>query len=175
MKTDRPDERLFEDESLEEAIGRLLLKEGKTISVAESCTGGRIAARLTRVPGSSRYFESACITYSNRSKERLLSVPPALLNEKGAVSAEVAVAMAEGIRRKEGVALGLAVTGIAGPGGGSIEKPVGLVYIALSDSDRAEASRFRFEGEREAIQSQAARMALETLRRYLIAEKKWRK
>lgn len=175
MKTDRPDEGLFEDESLEEAIGRLLLKEGKTVSVAESCTGGRIAARLTRVPGSSRYFESACITYSNRSKERLLSVPPRLLNEKGAVSAEVAVAMAEGIRRKEGVALGLAVTGIAGPGGGSIEKPVGLVYIALSDSDRSEASRFLFEGEREAIQTQAAEMALETLRRYLIAEKKWRK
>jgi len=164
-----------EGEALEVTVGRLLLEQGKYLSVAESCTGGRISARLTRVPGSSRYFESACITYSNRSKERLLSVPAALLKEKGAVSPEVAVAMAEGIRRKEGVALGLAVTGIAGPDGGSIEKPVGLVYIALADPERSEASRFRFEGEREAIQAEAAQTALEMLRRYLVAEKKWRK
>jgi nicotinamide-nucleotide amidase len=175
MEIDRSDDAPVEEESLEEVVGRLLLQQGKSISVAESCTGGRIAVRLTRIPGSSRYFESACITYSNRSKERLLSVPASLLKEKGAVSPEVAVAMAEGIRRKEGVALGLAVTGIAGPGGGSDGKPVGLVYIALSDPDRSEASRFRFEGERESIQAQAAQTALEMLRDYLIAEKKWRK
>jgi PncC family amidohydrolase len=165
----------FQGEALEVVVGKLLLLQGKRLAVAESCTGGRIAARLTRVPGSSRYFESACVTYSNRSKERLLSVPGALLNEKGAVSPEVALAMADGIRRREEVALGLAVTGIAGPEGGSPQKPVGLVYIALSDSDHSDAARFLFEGEREAIQSQAAEMALETVRRYLLAEIKRRK
>ncbi len=176
MKIDLTDDgEAFEGEALEVVVGRLLLDLGMRLAVAESCTGGRIAARLTRVPGSSRYFESACVTYSNRSKERLLSVPNALLNEKGAVSPEVALAMAEGIRLKEEVALGLAVTGIAGPDGGSLQKPVGLVYIALSDSDRSNASRFHFEGAREAIQSQAAQMALETVRRYLIAEKTRRK
>jgi nicotinamide-nucleotide amidase len=155
--------------SLEAIVGALLLERGTRLAVAESCTGGRIASRLTRVPGSSGYFESACVTYSNRSKERLLSVPSSLLNDKGAVSPEVALAMAEGIRRKEEVPLGLAVTGIAGPGGGSLQKPVGLVYIALADPNGSNVWRFQFEGEREAIQSQAAETALETLRRHLIA------
>lgn len=176
MKIDLADhEERFEGERLEAVVGALLVKRGERLAVAESCTGGRIAARLTRVPGSSRYFESACVAYSNRSKERLLSVPAPLLNEKGAVSPEVALAMAEGIRRKEEVAIGLAVTGIAGPDGGSLQKPVGLVYIALSDPQESNVWRFRFEGEREAIQSQAAQMALQTLRRYLVAEKNWRK
>ena len=175
MKRPLHEEALSEGETVEVAVGKLLLMRGKRLAVAESCTGGRIAARLTRVSGSSRYFESACVTYSNRSKERLLSVPRALLNEKGAVSPEVALAMADGIRRKEEVALGLAVTGIAGPDGGSDQKPVGLVYIALSDSDHSDAARFLFEGDREEIQSQAAEMALETVRRYLVAEKPGRK
>lgn len=164
-----------EEGALEVVVGRLLLQMEKRLAVAESCTGGRIAARLTRVPGSSRYFESACVTYSNRSKERLLSVPAALLKEKGAVSEEVALAMADGIRRKEEVTLGLAVTGIAGPEGGSAQKPVGLVYIALSDSNRSDAVRFHFDGAREAIQAQAAEMALEMVRRYLVAEKTHKK
>jgi len=158
----------LDGESLEEVVGRLLLKRGKRIAVAESCTGGRVAARLTRIPGSSRYFESACVTYSNRSKERLLSVPGSLLKEKGAVSPEVATAMAVAVRLQAGVEIGLAITGIAGPGGGTDEKPVGLVYIALSDGDKAGPSIFRFDGDRESIQTSAAQMALEQVRLILL-------
>jgi nicotinamide-nucleotide amidase len=156
-----------EGETVEEAVGRLLLQQKKWLAIAESCTGGRIAARMTRVPGSSRYFDSACVTYSNRSKEDLLGVPNALFVEKGAVSAEVAAAMAEGIRKKAGVDLGLSVTGIAGPDGGSPQKPVGLVYIALSDGRETIPERFQFHGDRETIQAEAAQMALEKVRRYL--------
>ncbi|MFQ5597487.1 MAG: CinA family protein [Nitrospiria bacterium] len=154
-------------ERLEEKIGKRLLSIGQTIAVAESCTGGRIASRLTSVPGSSQYFESACVSYSNRAKEWLLSVPPALINEKGAVSKEVASAMAEGIRVEAGVDIGLAVTGIAGPGGGSRDKPVGLVYISLSDHHQTSNWEYRLRGDRETIQSEAAQTALELLRQYL--------
>lgn len=154
-------------EPLEEMVGALLLGKEKTLAVAESCTGGRISAYITRISGSSRYFEGACVTYSNRSKERLLSVPKALLEEKGAVSPEVASAMAAGVRERLGSDLGLSVTGIAGPGGGSAQKPVGLVYIALSDGRQTTASRFNFQGSREKIQSDAAEAALELLRNYL--------
>ncbi len=156
----------LEGESLDAVVGQLLFERGKRIAVAESCTGGRVASRMTRLPGSSRYFESACVTYSNRSKERLLSVSRRLLEEKGAVSAEVASAMAEGVRLNAGVDLGLAVTGIAGPGGGSARKPVGLVYIALSDGDDTSSSAFQFDGDRESIQSGATQMALERVRQY---------
>jgi nicotinamide-nucleotide amidase len=156
------------EETLEEVVGKLLLQQKKWLAIAESCTGGRIAARITRVPGSSRYFDSACVTYSNRSKEDLLGVPKALLMEKGAVSAEVAAAMAEGIRKKTGVDLGLSVTGIAGPDGGTPQKPVGLVYIALSDGDETIPERFQFHGDRETVQTEAAQMALERVREYLL-------
>jgi len=155
-------------EPLEEIVGKYLLLSGHRIAVAESCTGGRIASLLTSVPGSSRYFDSACVSYSNRSKERLLSIPVSLIEEKSAVSAEVASAMAEGVRRAAKVDFGLAVTGIAGPEGGSDEKPVGLVYIAFSDDDRTRASEYRFRGEREAIQFTASQMALEILRQQLV-------
>jgi nicotinamide-nucleotide amidase len=157
-----------EGETLEEVIGRLLLQQKKWLAIAESCTGGRIAARITCVPGSSRYFDSACVTYSNRSKEDLLGVPKDLLQKKGAVSAEVAVAMAEGIRKTAGVDLGLSVTGIAGPDGGTPQKPVGLVYIALSDGRETIPERFQFHGDRETIQAEAAQMALEKVRQYLV-------
>lgn len=150
-------------------IGVLLIQKGWRLAVAESCTGGLIASRITRIPGSSRYFESACVTYSNASKGRLLSVPHDLIAQKGAVSAEVACAMAEGIRKNEGVDLGVAVTGIAGPEGGSAEKPVGLVYIALSDSNRTRAAAHYFRGNRETIQSDAADAALETIKSCLSA------
>lgn len=156
-----------EGETLEEVIGRLLLEQKKWLAIAESCTGGRIAARMTRIPGSSRYFDSAFVSYSNRSKEKRLGVPPALLQEKGSVSPEVAAAMAEGIRKTAGVDLGLSVTGIAGPGGGSPQKPVGLVYIALSDGRETIPERFQFHGNRETIQAEAAQTALEKVRRYL--------
>ncbi|MBI3804866.1 MAG: nicotinamide-nucleotide amidohydrolase family protein [Nitrospirae bacterium] len=158
----------WEGETLEEVVGRLLLEKQKWLAIAESCTGGRIAARITRIPGSSRYFDSASITYSNRSKETLLGVPSPLLQEKGAVSAEVAHAMAEGIRQRQGVDLGLSVTGIAGPGGGTEQKPVGLVYIALSDGRQTTVDRFLFRGDRETIQAEAAQRALDRLRRHLI-------
>lgn len=108
------------------------------------------------------------MTYSNRSKERLLGVPREILEKKGAVSREAAIAMAKGIREREETDLGLAVTGIAGPDGGTPEKPVGLVYMALSDRHQTGSFVFRFTGDRNAIQSQAARMALELLRRHLI-------
>jgi len=157
-----------EEETLEEVVGRLLLEQRKWLAIAESCTGGRISARITRIPGSSRYFDSACITYSNRSKERLLGVPNALLIEKGAVSPEVAAAMAEGIRKKAGVDLGLSVTGIAGPGGGTPQKPAGLVFIALSDGEETIPERFQFHGDRETIQAEAAQTALEKVRRFLL-------
>lgn len=153
--------------SLEAQIGAQLIQKQLSVAFAESCTGGRISSRITAVPGSSRYFESACITYSNRSKVRLLSIPEALLNEKGAVSPEAAAAMAEGIRKNEGADLGLAVTGIAGPGGGSDEKPVGLVYIALSDMHQCHVTRCCFQGDRETIQAEATQKALEILLHYL--------
>lgn len=159
-----------EGKTLEEIIGKLLLQQKKWLAIAESCTGGGIAARMTRIPGSSRYFDSACVIYSNRSKERLLGVPNALLAEKGAVSAEVAAAMAEGIRKKMGVDLGLSVTGIAGPDGGSPQKPVGLVYIALSDGRETIPERFQFHGDRETIQAEAAQTALEQVKRYLLRD-----
>ncbi len=155
------------DNEIETHIGALLIQKGWKISVAESCTGGRIASRLTRVAGSSRYFESACITYSNNSKERLLSVSHALLEKKGAVSAEIARAMAEGIRKKEAVDLALSVTGIAGPGGGSQEKPVGLVYIALSDLKQTTVTEHHFQGNREQIQAKATQTALEIIKQAL--------
>lgn len=158
----------WEEESLEEVVGKLLLQQKRWLAIAESCTGGRIAARITRIPGSSRYFDSACVAYSYQSKERLLGVPKTLLQKKGAVSAEVAAAMAEGIRRSEGVDLGLSVTGIAGPGGGTSKKPVGQVYIALSDGREMLSERFQFHGDRETIQTEAAQMALEKVRRYLL-------
>ncbi len=152
----------------EAVVGKYLLLSRQWLAVAESCTGGRIASRLTSVPGSSRYFHSACVPYSNAAKMHFLSVPSLLIEEKGAVSREVAIAMAESLRKNTGVDIGLAVTGIAGPGGGSEEKPVGLVYIALSDSQQTRSSEHRLRGEREAIQSAAAQCALELLRHTLV-------
>lgn len=155
-------------EPVEEIVGKYLLLSGYTIAVAESCTGGRIASRLTSVPGSSRYFDSACVCYSNRSKVRQLSIPMSLIEEKGAVSREVASAMAEGVRIGAKSDFGLAVTGIAGPEGGSEEKPLGLVYVAVSDENHTRSSEYRFGGDRDAVQSAAAQTALEILRHTLV-------
>ncbi|MFY9269142.1 MAG: CinA family protein [Candidatus Manganitrophaceae bacterium] len=159
------------DPVLEEVVGKLLWEKKKRLAIAESCTGGRIAARITRIPGSSRYFDAACVAYSNRSKEEFLGVPKKLLIEWGAVSAEVAMAMAEGIQKRTGADLGLGVTGIAGPEGGTPEKPVGLVYIGFSDGKEATVERHLFEGDREAVQTQAAERALERIRNYLVIRK----
>ena len=157
----------FDGESIEEAVGVALLAHNKSLAVAESCTGGEIAAKVTRVPGASRYFVGGAVSYSNQLKEMLLSVSHRLMHEKGAVSAEVATRMANGVRKSASSNLGLAVTGIAGPTGGSREKPVGLVYIALASNIETTATRHKFYGSRDEIRKQAVQMALETVLDYL--------
>ena len=125
-----------------------------TISVAESCTGGMLAERLTNVSGSSRYFMSGIVTYSNESKMELAGIPPLLLEMQGAVSEEVARGLAEGVREKVGTTIGVGVTGIAGPDGGSPEKPVGTVHIAVAGPGGTEHRQFLFPGDRERIRWQ---------------------
>ncbi len=157
-----------DQESLELVVGRLLFERRLTLSVAESCTGGLLSHRITNVPGSSAYFERGVVSYSNRAKEELVAVPRELLTTHGAVSGPAAEAMARGICRKTGTPLGLAITGIAGPEGGTPEKPVGTVFIALATPDLATAHRVRFAGNREAIKWQSTQLALDLLRRHLL-------
>jgi nicotinamide-nucleotide amidase len=152
-------------ESLEEVVGMYLVLRRKTLAVAESCTGGLLAERLTRVPGSSNYFLGGAICYSNVLKTRLVGVPQKLIEEQGAVSKSVAQALAEGIRRRTGASMGLGITGVAGPGGGTAEKPVGLVFIALADERSTQVRQFRFPGDRERIRHWATQAALEIIRR----------
>ena len=154
-------------EPIEEIIGRMLRKRGWMLSIAESCTGGLIGHRITNVPGSSDYFDGGVITYSNDAKRELLKVPEEIIRTYGAVSRQTAVAMAEGIRKLRGVEVGIGVTGIAGPAGGTAAKPVGLVYIALSSPVRVECKEFRFDGDREMIKLQASEAALNMIRRLL--------
>ncbi|HYJ84449.1 MAG TPA: competence/damage-inducible protein A [Pyrinomonadaceae bacterium] len=158
----------FAGEKMEEVVGLKLTLGGYTLSVAESCTGGLIAQRLTEVPGSSKYFIEGAVTYSNEAKTRRLGVEPALILEHGAVSAPVAEAMAEGIRQRAKTDFGLAVTGIAGPGGGSEEKPVGLVFIALSDEIQTTHRKLQIPGDRQLVRWRASQAALDLLRRRLI-------
>ncbi len=155
--------------TMEEVVGRLLVEQKRTIAVAESCTGGLIGHRLTQVPGSSAYVDRGAICYSNQAKTEMLGVPASLITQHGAVSREVAEAMATGMRERAGVSVALAVTGIAGPGGATETKPVGLVYIGL-DGGRGEilSKEFRFHGERSVIKQRAAQAALDLLRRWLI-------
>jgi nicotinamide-nucleotide amidase len=153
---------------MEEVVGRLLTKQGLTVAVAESCTGGLIGHRLTQVPGSSAYVDRGAICYSNRAKTDMLGVPIELIATHGAVSEEVAAAMAIGIRERAGVSVGLSVTGIAGPGGATETKPVGLVYVGL-DGGTGEAitKEFRFHGDRSAVKERSSQAALDLLRRWL--------
>jgi nicotinamide-nucleotide amidase len=160
-----------EEETLEGVVGERLRRAGATVVTAESCTGGLLAERLTRVAGSSDYFLGGAVTYSNELKHRLLGVPEEMLAEHGAVSEPVARAMAGGVRRALGADFGIAVTGIAGPGGGSEDKPVGTVHIAVAgpgDGD-VEHRRVRFPGDRKRVRQQSAQLALELLRRRLPA------
>ncbi|HET7090208.1 MAG TPA: CinA family protein [Anaerolineae bacterium] len=154
-------------ESLEELIGKLLTEKKLTLALGESCTGGLVAHRLTNVPGSSNYVLGGIIAYSNEAKERLLGVQHATLEEHGAVSGETAIEMAYGARAALGADVGLSVTGIAGPGGGTPEKPVGLVYVALSAGDWEQVERFVWSGSREENKAQSAEAALVMLRDYL--------
>ena len=141
-----------------------------TLALAESCTGGLIGHRLTQVPGSSSYVDRGIISYSNRAKVELLGVSPDLLARHGAVSAEVAAAMARGIRERSGVSVGLSVTGIAGPGGATDTKPVGLVYVGVDGGPNdAFTKEFRFHGgDRGVIKQRSSQAALDQLRRWLI-------
>jgi nicotinamide-nucleotide amidase len=157
------------DETLEEAIGALLVRRRKTLAVAESCTGGLVSNRITDVSGSSRYFRGSVIAYHNDLKRGYLGVPAQTLLRFGAVSAQTARAMAQGIRRMAGADLGLSITGIAGPTGGTKQKPVGLVYLALSNGRTTRVQRCQFFGDRLSIKSQAAQSALDTLRLSLSA------
>jgi len=160
----------YNGESLEEAVGALLRKRRKTIACAESCTGGLIGHRLTESAGSSDYFLESAVVYSNRAKVRRLGVPATLIKKHGAVSAQVARAMALGIRRTSGADLGLAVTGIAGPGGGTPRKPVGLVYIALARGRGAAVLRSLFFGGRSQVKFQSSQKALDLVRKALTSK-----
>ena len=153
--------------SLEEVVGDRLTRRGMRIAIAESCTGGLITSRLTDVSGSSRYVRHSVVAYSNDAKTGLLGVPADIIAEHGAVSEQVALGMADGIRAQAGVDVGVGVTGIAGPGGGSPEKPVGTVAIATVTAEEARSRLFRFMGEREQVKFQASQAALDMVRRML--------
>lgn len=154
-------------ETLAGNVARMLTDTGLTLALAESCTGGMISQMLTDIPGASRFLERGGVTYSNAAKQDWLQVPEDILNQEGAVSKACAQAMAQGIRRAAGTDLGLAITGIAGPDGGTRDKPVGTVFLALSTAKEERVQGYRFSGDREQIRHISACMALEWLRRYL--------
>lgn len=154
--------------TLEEVVGNLLVARGLRIAVAESCTGGLIISRLTDVPGSSRYVDRGVVAYANEAKTALLDVAPTLIEKHGAVSETVAVAMASGIRAGAMTDVGVGVTGIAGPGGGTPEKPVGTVAVAAVSPSQSRSRLFRFVGDREQVKFQASQAALDMVRRMLL-------
>lgn len=156
-------------ETIDTVVAALFRKKGITLSLAESCTGGLIAAKITDLPGSSAYFREGAVTYSNEAKIRLLGVAPELLAQEGAVSAATARAMARGMRTASGSDIALAVTGIAGPEGGTEEKPVGTVFVALAGHLDCTAKQYRFSGSRERIRRMSAFTALDWLRRHLMS------
>jgi nicotinamide-nucleotide amidase len=157
------------DDTLAGTTARLLTAAGLTLALAESCTGGLIAKMLTDQPGASAFLERGAVTYANRAKTGWLKVPAALLASHGAVSSACARSMAEGIRRAAGTDLGLAVTGIAGPDGGTAEKPVGTVYLALASAAGTRVEAFRFTGDRAQVRLHSACTALDWLRRQAVA------
>lgn len=152
---------------IEAEIGRRLARRRMTVAVAESCTGGLIGYRLTSVPGSSKWFQGGVIAYSNEVKARDLGVDRKVLKKEGAVSDPVARRMAEGVRTRFGVDMGVAVTGIAGPGGGTPSKPVGLVFVSVSWDGGCEVRRCKFAGDRTAVRLASSTAALEVLRECL--------
>jgi nicotinamide-nucleotide amidase len=163
--------RVFSEDGreLNDVVADLLVARGLRLALAESCTGGMLSARLTEVPGSSRFLDRAYIPYANTAKTQQLGIDPALIERMGAVSAEVAQAMAAGAREKAEADLSVAITGIAGPGGGSADKPVGLVYIAIDGAAGTRVRRCFFPGERGRVRMQAVQAALEMVRRGLLA------
>jgi nicotinamide-nucleotide amidase len=158
-----------EDRNLEEVAADLLVENKKTISIAESCTGGLISSRLTDIPGISRVFDRAIISYSNESKINNLGVSEATLEKHGAVSAETACEMAEGVRRMSETDIGVSITGIAGPDGGTEEKPVGLVFIALSSEKGTRSKELRLWGSRARIRNVTALYVFDMIRQHLLS------
>jgi nicotinamide-nucleotide amidase len=156
------------DKRLEEVVGELLISKGLTLAVGESITGGMIAELITSVPGASRYFVLGVTAYSNEAKASVLGVPESLLEEKGAVSPEVAIEMARGVKKKGLADMGLSTTGIAGPSGGTKEKPVGLVFIGLATESKVDVKEIRFGDNREFIVRRASATALDMVRRSLL-------
>ncbi|MDK2798416.1 MAG: nicotinamide-nucleotide amidase [Clostridiales bacterium] len=157
------------EESLEEVTAKLLMEKEITLATAESCTGGLLAEKITRIPGISKSFITGVVTYSNASKIQLLGVSIDTLNQYGAVSAQTALEMAKGIRERSNTDIGISVTGIAGPGGGSEEKPVGLVYIGMATRQKCWYSELRLIGNREKIRNITTLNALDMIRRYLLS------
>jgi nicotinamide-nucleotide amidase len=155
------------DIGLAEVVGELLRERGATLATAESCTGGMIGEKLTEIPGSSDYYLGGVVAYANSAKSGLLGVPESLIREHGAVSGEVAEAMAEGARRGLGSDYGVAVTGIAGPGGGSPEKPVGTLWVAVATPRGTTARRHQLGNERAVVRERGTNIALEMVRRAL--------
>lgn len=148
-------------------IHKSLIKKKKTLAVAESCTGGLSSFLLTELAGSSHYFLLGVVAYSNKTKERILRIPEKIILKKGAVSAEVAALMAENARRIASSDLGIGITGIAGPAGATIDKPVGTVFISLSSKDKKICQRFQFQGGRAQIRKKAALKSLQLLKKML--------
>lgn len=157
-------------EKPEETVGHILKKSGITLSVAESCTGGLLCHKITNVSGSSEYFRGGVIAYNNDIKERVLYVSLKILKKSGAVSKETAIAMARGAKKNLGSDIGLSITGIAGPTGGTKLKPVGTVFIATSDKKSEECRKFLFKGKRQAVKLAASNKALKMLKEFLLKE-----
>ena len=158
-----------DDDTLEAVVGRLLRARHLTVALAESCTGGLVGHRLTQVSGSSAYFERGFVVYSNEAKQALLGVPEAVLRQHGAVSAACAEAMACGARERASTDVGVSITGIAGPDGGTPTKPVGTVFVGLADGQGAVVERHRFDRDREGNKALSAVHALDLLRRRCLA------
>ncbi len=154
--------------SVEYLIGDLLRQSGQKLAVAESCTGGLISDRITNVPGSSDYFIAGVVSYANQAKVNLLQVRRATLESVGAVSRQTVIEMARGVRQVNSVDIGVSVSGIAGPGGGTDDKPVGTTWIGLSSTDYENAWRNLFQGSRREVKEQAAQQALQILYDYLV-------
>lgn len=156
----------YDDEKLEEIVGKMLQKTQKTLSIAESCTGGLLADRITDVPGSSKYFKIGTILYSNEAKNQILRIPLKIVKKYGAVSRQVAILMAKNIRLLSKTDLGIGITGIAGPSGATGKKPVGLVYIAASSNEKTICKQFHFLGQRHIIKYKATQAALNMIRQF---------
>lgn len=156
------------DLTMEECVGRLLLEKKYTLALAESCTGGLISRRITRIAGSSAYYLGGAVTYANEAKVNFLGVKPTTLEKYGAVSEQTALEMSHGIRERIGASIALSVTGIAGPSGGNVEKPVGTVWMSIAQADRHEARLFQFHGDRDRIILGASQAALNWLRTILL-------